>query len=196
MLPFLLFCNSMSRWKKPDTEVAPRTLYVREYMKTPKGRERAKKHALWIKSWRAKNKERNKEIQRKSYDKMRLEGLSHYSTSPPQCACCGEDQTVFLSIDHIHGNGSEERRRIDPNGKIGGNGFMYWLKKNGWPVGYQVLCYNCNFAKRQGKECPHKTGATRITQYGTDPLVVSDEPTNTMEAQQYNAATLLVPSPL
>jgi len=33
---------------------------------------------------------------------------------------------------------------------------MYrWLKKQGYPKGYQVLCFNCNFASAWGV-CPHQ----------------------------------------
>ena len=30
-----------------------------------------------------------------------------------------------------------------------------WLKRNGYPAGYQVLCFNCNFAKHRKGACPH-----------------------------------------
>jgi len=39
---------------------------------------------------------------------------------------------------------------------VGGNGLPYWLKKNNWPEGFQVLCYNCNSAKRVDGICPHQ----------------------------------------
>jgi hypothetical protein len=153
----------MPRWKKKDSEVSAQALEMREWVKTEKGLAYKKRHNEYVKEWRKKNKKRFHESQKRNYDKMRIEMLTHYSKGTPKCKCCGETGLVFLSLDHIKGNGSEERRKIDPRGKIGGNGFAYWLKKNNWPKGYQVLCYNCNFAKRQNKKCPHQTGKTHKT---------------------------------
>lgn len=76
--------------------------------------------------------------------------LRHYSPDL-KCACLkcpfpfpGID---FLSLDHINGKGDhgrEIRRRL-----------YQWIKNNNFPKGFQVLCYNCNLAKRANKECPH-----------------------------------------
>jgi hypothetical protein len=66
------------------------------------------------------------------------------------CSCCGETIKEFLTIDHINNDGGIHRRQIK-------NRNIYkWLKKNSFPTGFQVLCWNCNLAKRFGKECPHK----------------------------------------
>lgn len=36
-----------------------------------------------------------------------------------------------------------------------GTSFYYYLKKLGFPQdGYQVLCYNCNLAKKNNAFCP------------------------------------------
>lgn len=64
---------------------------------------------------------------------------------------------AFLSLDHIHNNGAAERRQISGAAKSAGMLFYGWLKKRGYPPGYQVLCMNCNFGKRMnGGVCPHK----------------------------------------
>lgn len=69
-----------------------------------------------------------------------------------RCVCCGESEQTFLAIDHINNDGNLERRQF---GK-GGNGFFTRLSKLGFPKDrYQLLCHNCNFAKRLGI-CPHK----------------------------------------
>lgn len=94
--------------------------------------------------------ERQRASQRKHRLKIKLEVLTHYSNGPSKCACCGENIFEFLTIDHITGGGSNHRKKI--------RGSIYeWLKKHGFPEGYQVLCYNCNCGKRQNKICPHKT---------------------------------------
>jgi hypothetical protein len=75
------------------------------------------------------------------------------------CACCGEREPQFLQLDHINNNGAEHRKTI---GRCSGDSFYKWLKNNGYPPGYQVLCANCNFAKGRYGRCPHTIhGAAR-----------------------------------
>lgn len=69
------------------------------------------------------------------------EALAHYGDC---CAHCGERRHEFLNIDHIHGGGKRQR---DTESHSGGRGFAYWLKRQGWPDGYQILCWNCNWRK-------------------------------------------------
>jgi hypothetical protein len=91
---------------------------------------------------------------RRGHDKrqvVRLAVLSHYSNGIPCCACCGEDHLEFLAIDHINGRGRAER------GRTGRYGFsLYtWLRMQGYPEGYRVLCHNCNGALGWYGYCPH-----------------------------------------
>lgn len=65
----------------------------------------------------------------------------------------------MLSIDHVKGGGGGHRRELRRNGGKGGQGgiwFYQWLRGQGFPPGYQVLCGGCNLAKRNGTECPHQ----------------------------------------
>jgi hypothetical protein len=71
-----------------------------------------------------------------------------------KCACCGEDQYEFLTIDHPNGGGRKEREAI---GIFGAAGFARWLAKRGYPDGYRVLCHNCNSAYGYYGHCPHNT---------------------------------------
>ena len=84
--------------------------------------------------------------------KLRADTIEHYGG---KCACCGESEPSFLTIDHINGNGNAHRKEIGR-----GSVLMYkWLKKNGWPEGYQVLCWNCNCARhlyQNAGVCPHE----------------------------------------
>jgi hypothetical protein len=42
-----------------------------------------------------------------------------------------------------------------------GNSFYMWLIRRGFPVGFQVLCFNCNIGRSMnGGICPHKEGST------------------------------------
>lgn len=72
-----------------------------------------------------------------------------------RCACCGETERVFLSIDHINNDGGSDRRKS----KI--RNICQLLKQRGYPSGYQVLCFNCNWAKSHGG-CPHQKGVVAL----------------------------------
>lgn len=68
-----------------------------------------------------------------------------------RCNCCGESEPRFLQIDHVNNDGAKHRRQMGG----GGNHLYLWLKRNKYPEGFQVLCANCNYAKRFGP-CPHQ----------------------------------------
>lgn len=72
--------------------------------------------------------------------------IRHYGG---ECACCGEETIEFLEIDHIQGGGKKHRR------SIGGN-IWAWMRRNGYPDGFRVLCSNCNFSIGRFGYCPHE----------------------------------------
>ncbi len=87
--------------------------------------------------------------------RLRAEVLAAYALDGAiACRCCGEDEEKFLAMDHVNNDGSAHRKTPEHGT---GNGFYIWLKRNGWPSGFQILCHNCNFAKSAHGECPHKT---------------------------------------
>lgn len=89
---------------------------------------------------------------RKSLWKLKMDVLSHYGGTPPKCACCGESYIEFMTIDHINGGGNKQRKELGTLGT-----FMYtWLRRNNYPEGYRVLCYNCNCAYFRSGYCPHQ----------------------------------------
>lgn len=68
-----------------------------------------------------------------------------------RCACCGESEAMFLTLDHINGGGNIERREIGCPMSI-----ILRLRRLGWPKeNHQLLCWNCNHGERMGG-CPHK----------------------------------------
>lgn len=76
--------------------------------------------------------------------------MQHYSGKEiPKCICCGEKNLEFLTIDHINNCGDKRESRT-------GYYTYSWLKRNNYPEGFQVLCYNCNLAKytHPQKLCP------------------------------------------
>src|SRR3990167_2754347 len=98
--------------------------------------------------WREKNRDQhlaNKRNWRGSYDPvLRQDVLLAYGSS---CACCGETRDPFLTIDHINGDSPEGPK------KFRGSVLYAWLRKNGFPAGYRILCCNCNFATRYRDPC-------------------------------------------
>lgn len=70
------------------------------------------------------------------------------------CACCGESEPRFLTLDHIANDGAEHRKAV----RASGPAHMYtWLIKNNFPPGFQVLCWNCNLGKHFNHGvCPHQ----------------------------------------
>lgn len=96
-------------------------------------------------------------------NKIKLQAVEHYGTV---CQCCNEPNLLFLTIDHINGGGNQHRKKIQTHT---GNSFYRWLRQNGYPPGYQVLCFNCNCAKGLYGQCPHETArALATTNYLTE----------------------------
>lgn len=74
-----------------------------------------------------------------------------------KCACCGETEDKFLTLDHINNDGAEFRMRVFGRRTAAGYRTYLYLLKNDFPEGYQVLCMNCNYGKRMnGGVCPHQ----------------------------------------
>ena len=76
------------------------------------------------------------------------------------CVCCGEDEAIFLTIDHIFNDGAKHRAELFGYNKsrIGGVVKFYnFLIANNFPKDrFQILCYNCNCAKGRVGYCPHR----------------------------------------
>jgi hypothetical protein len=86
------------------------------------------------------------------YQKLKLQALTNYGGNPPKCACCGESEYGFLSLDHINGGGGKHRTEL----KKKHCNMWEFINRFNFPSGYQVLCFNCNMAIGFQKVCPHK----------------------------------------
>jgi hypothetical protein len=112
-------------------------------------------------AWREKNPGKYSEYNRKSSLKLKRQVMDAYGG---ECACCGETELVFLTIDHIDDNGAEHRREMAAERGNGTTEYSQagartyrWLRDNGFPQGFQVLCANCNCGKHwNGGVCPHE----------------------------------------
>ena len=106
---------------------------------------RAKNHYM-------KNREDIIEKNKLNHIKKRKIVLQFYGGTPPRCACCGESQYEFLTLDHINNDGAEQRKSTN---QWGGSNAYGWLIKNNFPDGFQILCWNCNCSKGFYGRCPH-----------------------------------------
>jgi len=79
-----------------------------------------------------------------SRQRMKKEILEHYSNGVARCAHCRGEDLVVLCLDHVNDDGAYHRRTL---GIHGGYETYRRLKRDGFPEGYQVLCYNCNMRK-------------------------------------------------
>jgi hypothetical protein len=114
------------------------------------------KQHLRSKNYRKNNKEELRKKSKKWRKELVIETISHYSSGTMKCACCGEPELYFLTIDHINNDGTKQRKELKISG---GWRFYYWLKLHGFPdnLGLQVLCADCQLGKeRNGGICPHK----------------------------------------
>jgi hypothetical protein len=129
-----------ARWKNNNPDKLPSKTTLRE-----RSRSRRETHP---------GEEQRHRLTR--YRRYRDELLDYYSNGDPKCACCAEWRREFLAFDHINGCGKEQR-------KIEGTGFkkLQYLRANR-PADIQILCHNCNTAKRNRANCPHvaKTAKT------------------------------------
>jgi hypothetical protein len=104
------------------------------------------------KAWRLRHPEKLALCRERAYWKLKMEVLTHYGKGMAVCVHCGETRAGCLSVDHVNDGGNEERRE---NGIAGGNQFYCWLKRRGFPEGYQTLCMNCQFLKKHAKSFSH-----------------------------------------
>ncbi len=64
------------------------------------------------------------------------------------CVCCGEDEKIFLTVDHINNDGNISRTKH----------IYRQIRDEGYPSSkYQTLCFNCNTGRSiNGGICPHE----------------------------------------
>ena len=138
------FNQRMRNWRAANREKA------REQSREWRNRKIANGTPEEVAALRATESEKTRRLQAKCRDEV-FTAYGGY-----ECACCGEDERMFLSIDHMDNNGAIERKSGQYHGS--GTAFYQWLRKNKFPSGYQVLCMNCQIGKhKNGGVCPHQS---------------------------------------
>ncbi|KKL20144.1 hypothetical protein LCGC14_2458370 [marine sediment metagenome] len=111
-----------------------------------------KKYYSKIRETRKSWPSRRPEVAKAKRQALKTALINYYGNG--ECACCGEKEITFLTIDHIEGGGCKHLKKIGYN-------FYKWLKQNNYPKGYQVLCFNCNRGKHLNNGvCPHKDNSS------------------------------------
>lgn len=172
--------QGLRRKRRPDSELNPTELAQRRREEKYRAQNREKIRQR-MRDWRDANRDKisgySKALRDKSFanatpeeaaairaaesaktrrNQAKTKDLVYAAYGGYVCACCKETEPMFLSIDHIENNGAEERRSGQYKG--GGSPFYGWLKKQGFPSGYQVLCMNCQVGKHRNKGvCPHQS---------------------------------------
>jgi hypothetical protein len=92
--------------------------------------------------------------QRRSWNKaktlrLRLAITEKYGGA---CQCCGEDNYMFLTIDHKNNDGFEDKKKF----KNDANKFYRYIRDSELQNDkYQILCSNCNCCKGAYGQCYH-----------------------------------------
>jgi hypothetical protein len=123
-----------------------------EYRNRPGSRQKlAESQRRWV----AANHEKVCIARAARLRKLKQFVLDHYDS---RCACCGETEYIFLTVDHVNGNGRSHKRQLQRDQR--GVSMYHFLMKNNFPDGYQILCYNCNCGRQiNGGICPHEGAA-------------------------------------
>jgi len=100
---------------------------------------------LGIDGWRKQLCEKHLQYLKRKFDKF----IEMYGG---KCACCGESEPGFLTLEHKNGTGGDIRKSKNTNNN---QGEYIEACKEYRPDKYEILCYNCNLAKRRLGYCPH-----------------------------------------
>jgi Tfp pilus assembly protein PilV len=121
--------------------------YQRQYLQKYRQENKARLQKQ-VRDWKRNNQSKSAASNRKEREQIKAVVLSKYSTNGfPHCVVCGFSNIDALCIDHINNDGAKHRLEISGKPNFAGTSFYRWLKKNNYPVGFQVLCANCNLIK-------------------------------------------------
>lgn len=93
-------------------------------------------------------REKNRSLMYKKAQTYRLglknKVLDHYGR---ECKQCSFSDYRALHVDHVDNNGAEEREKLGGKNFSGYRFYKYLIDQN-FPIGYQILCANCNNIKQ------------------------------------------------
>jgi hypothetical protein len=167
----------------PHKDPEARRAYHREYAKKWR-EEHPEQYRERRAKWNAANRDKNRGYTKKYYElhreqeiirqvrgnarryrRLRLEALQYYGGQEPECACCGEWHLSFLALDHIAGGGTQHRKDLN----AASLNIWEFLRREEYPIGYRVLCHNCNGARGYYGSCPHEDERANPATESADP---------------------------
>lgn len=126
-----------------------RKKYLADPLNKEKDLEKGRRYYSRIRN-KPEYRARQSMYQKSSRFKFKMEAFTKYSTNGEiKCATCGFTDIRALTLDHIRNDGLNHKKTINARSPRQVTGTLVYrdLKKKGWPVGYQILCYNCNWIK-------------------------------------------------
>ena len=81
-----------------------------------------------------------KRVNAERYARLRGEAITAYGGA---CQYCGTTVPAWLAFDHVNDDGHSHRKVVSP-----GSQMVTWLRDNDYPDMIQLLCHNCNTAKK------------------------------------------------
>lgn len=96
---------------------------------------------------RKKRRERRRYEQKAYFQNIKREVFKHYCNGRIRCQCkrCPIRHIDLLTIDHIKARRKGRKRT--------GISLWLWLKRQAYPLGFQILCWACNSSKGRGEHC-------------------------------------------
>lgn len=118
---------------------------IREYRRDWHVRNRDKVISR-VNDWVKANPDKRRKNALAYYYRLQFAAIEAYGGY--RCEWCGIDEPLVLTLDHVENDGADHRRSITGSATKGTGHRLYkWLRENGYPPGFQVLCYNCNMGK-------------------------------------------------
>ena len=134
----------------------------KDYLERNKDKAKIRKHEYYLKNkdeitakvncYIKSNRVKHNQWGKVSRVRLKTEMFGYYCDGKIKCKHCGEDEIGLLTIDHVNGGGNKHRKENGINGA--GYNFYCLLKRNNYPNGFQVLCWNCQFKKRLKEIAP------------------------------------------
>lgn len=151
LIDFPLYCREPER-RRHECHACNRARLNQHYVENADHIRKQRRDAYRVSpstNWTPEQRERKYELSREVTQRMRELVYHQYGN---RCSCCGEDNPLFLTLDHVNNDGHKVRK------VHGMSGALYrWVIRNGFPDVLQLLCYNCNMGKARNKGiCPHQ----------------------------------------
>jgi len=130
------------RWREKNID------HVYDYGRRYREEHRDQIH-IYNKNYAVENKTQIDTRQKNNRYRLRKTVIEMYG---PNCVCCGEDEPMFLDLDHVNNDGILDRKRIGNSSTA----IYREATKCYDPTKYQILCANCNVGRaRNHNVCPH-----------------------------------------